>query len=198
MGLKPEDYDELRKAYPRMSIKEVGAFYDRIHEEFPDQNYFSPSASREFFEFVGAVSVDEIGGYDGSAAKAMLALFQEIISWHNFEISSIKPLEDMDPRYRHSKSPCWDCDAIYASHIFEHLLLGEISDALYVFRGKWLYVEAPLEKDRMDWTGQTCGHVLDGGWDDLDRVIQRARFTEFMRLPGERTGMADTVRGYRR
>lgn len=183
------DWDAYRAVYDRMGWNDQVAFYDRVWELHPDQRHFDAEACAAFLTVTRPASVLEIGGWRGELANLMLARFPNVTEWRNVEVcrgAAFHPV-GTDPRYSAVVPDDWawktpeitarHWDALVMSHTVEHMRLDQFRDLIDALDVGSVFLQAPLEDRKTNWTGYHGSHVLAAGWNDLARLLKERGFT---------------------
>lgn len=187
MTITVADLDKYRAGYQAgMTLQQHQAFYHRLAQEYPEQNYWDERQAREFLGFVKPATVVELGGWDGALAAAMLKHDKMIRQWDNWELADIPQVCD-DPRYRFRLENEWIWqrpilgDCFIASHSLEHLTEEHLDNLLWTLCCRFAYVDVPLFDVGWDWHGTTTTHILplsikefDAKWEAAGWTILRA------------------------
>lgn len=161
------ELDSYRAGYRAgMPYSEHRVFYDRLALEHPEQNYYSLTLAREFFQWCEPDTVLELGGWDGGLAAEILP-DSGIRSWLNYEIAKV-PQVCTDLRYTRIVATNWlwelklrPADAFVASHSLEHLTAEHLDMLLWALDAKFAYVDVPLFDVPHDWNGSSTTHALE-------------------------------------
>lgn len=187
-------WDEWRASYDQWGFREQQRFYDDVFRVCRVQRQFQTVDLGKFFmHFTGGrlgshdqpIRVVELGGWDGEFAGRMLALFPQIKSWTNYEISTLAVDETVcdDSRYQPVALDDWywtdrrQGDLFVASHVLEHLSLRDVRRVLDATEARWAYLQVPLDNHGRDWTGYHGSHILEIGWPDLIREMEARGWT---------------------
>jgi hypothetical protein len=144
-------------------------FYDLLAREYPDQNYWDAEQVSAFLDWCDPVWVQELGGWDGALADAMLSERPRILTWINSEIADVPQVCD-DIRYHFEVGDEWlwsdgqfsvPCDAFIASHSLEHLTEQHLTVLIAALDCDYAYVDVPLDDSGQTWNGSTTTHVLE-------------------------------------
>jgi hypothetical protein len=188
------DFDAWRDNYCDMSYERQKRFYDQVAVDHPCQQAFDLSCFVPFFRLhANHARVLELGGWKGELAAAVLAKLpsQQVISWDNYEISSVALLGSVcrDERYQAIVPDdfVWNIDLppvdIWVmSHFAEHIRTCHLN-LLFSRMGaevNWLLIESPLpeQEDEVDWTGYHGSHILEVGWRQLCSFLTLWNFKE--------------------
>ena len=184
----PLTFDEWRTNYDRLTYPEQLAYYNAVYEKFPMQKVGNVQEAIRFCSQLEAGStVLEVGGGRGDVARQ--ALQETAVSgWFNYEISGTV----VNHGLRH---PCytaivphdfvWNlrdlppCDALIASHVFEHVRASQIDRLLGRLASfSQAYVECPIpaDADAVDWSGSWSTHILEIGWKQLEQLFANRGF----------------------
>lgn len=176
-----EEFDQYRDAYPKMPAHELSEWHSRLYREYPDQSHFNGGALLMFFSGIAADDVIEIGGWDGAAARIVLMANPEIKLWKNYEVCR-EAVEDTictSERYHAKAEAAYEAvgaDTLVLSHVIEHMSDGQAMALLSGTDADHLYIDAPLGDRQSKWGGTTCFHLLEFGWNDLDRFVRDQKF----------------------
>jgi glycosyltransferase involved in cell wall biosynthesis len=166
------DWDEWRKNYDVWSFEEHKAFYEQVAKLHPVQHQWDGPAVREFLGERQPRYVVEIGGWDGSLAKEMLAEFPAISSWLNLEIADV-PQACQDERYERIHLTRWPwmmdvkADALIASHVVEHMRANEFEKILRRWDVDSVFIDTPILSTPTSWTGYQGSHIIEVGSAEL-------------------------------
>lgn len=166
------DWDAYRAAYDGMGPAEQAAFYARVWELHPDQRHFDADACGRLLDAAAPASVQEVGGWRGELAAAVLPSRPGILSWRNREVceGAASHPACADPRYSLGLGPA---DALVMSHVIEHMRLREAEAYVEAVRPRAAFVQSPLSEDGQDWAGYRGSHVLREGWREVEAMMAR-------------------------
>ena len=182
-------WDEWRAAYDEWTFEEQAAFYAQVHDEYPGQARFDAAALGRLLGWVGGdVTVVELGGWDGGFAAAILPNHPQVKRWTNYEIcgEAVRGGVCDDPRYEgiSLREWYWDtphaADVFVASHVLEHLRLRDVRRTLDATVARFAYIQCPVDDASLgarkagppDWNGYPGTHILEVGWDGLQREFE--------------------------
>jgi len=188
-------FDEYRKEYSTLDFQGIKKWNDRWQVEFPDQHHFDINFYNRCFSIVASgnvnedpencgvqyykpTSVVELGGNDGSLAKAMIDRTENHIdTWLNFEISNWKqveqtPLKEYVYQFRLLNTQLWnaglfleDFDVFLASDVLEHFTSEEfikIMDYVNKEEFKYLMLRIPIgDEPTINWDGYFGSHLCN-------------------------------------
>lgn len=193
--MTPEQFDEYRREYRNgISNQSIIKWHSKLYADYPEQTHFNKEVACLFFDTFAGGSVVEVGGWRGEMADTILPN-EEIVSWDNYEVCAEAAADPVctDKRYcSHHKrvTVAPTCDTLILSHVIEHLTDVEARLLLETTDAEVVYVDAPLSDAGVTWDGETCFHVLEMGWPDLDRLFAIQGY--------ECSGVFGTVRWYER
>jgi len=181
VAIQPINWNAWRGSYDEMTFADQALFYDRVFEEFPEQARFSTRVFDRFLSFIAAERLDvvELGGWDGGFAAEILPAHPEIAHWVNHEISAaaVEASVCSDPRFqgRALSDWYWQRDYAYhlfvASHVLEHLKFADVLRVFDATHAYWLYLQAPLGEEAMNWHGYHGSHILEVGWREIGEAL---------------------------
>jgi len=176
------DFDAYREAYGELSHTDRRRLSALWAEMYPDQRHADHLNATWFFERYSPERVIELGGWDGYLALCMMSTFACIRSWRNYEIAEPQSVCSLKG-YRRVLlgKPIWEyrklsADSFVATHVIEHLSASELSLLIPLLDVKTCLIEAPLEVSPRSWRGQLSSHVLEVGWDAVDRMFAESNF----------------------
>lgn len=187
-------FNDWRKTYDSKSYEEHVAFHEKWSKIYPNQNRYDSERVRLFFSLAihleRSINVLEIGGWKGQLATKMLKEFPWIRRWHNVEIVRSAAEETVCHSKRYSVEILpdffWNApfdvdlyDVLLLSHVVEHIKKEDFAGILrQIDLIKHLYVAAPIEQrtENVDWKGFVGTHILEIGWEDVHKLIQRYGF----------------------
>lgn len=173
-------FDEWRTRYDTMSFREHAAINDRWGVEYPAQASWKLQPVLD--ALWSARTVVEIGGWDGGLAAKALALLPRVERWTNYEMC--QPAIDRtvchDPRYKPVLLEDWPwntdlepADALVMSHVVEHMRFHQLFELTRLFdRYRVVHMQAPLDLERIDWTGYHGSHILEVGWLGVEALMR--------------------------
>lgn len=182
-------FDEYRERYDSLTDDEHRAAYREWEAQYPEQVHCSHDALKRFIaEHCNILSVVEMGGWDGGAARAMLDVFVHLSAWYNIEVcaeAAARPASDSD-RY-HAIVPAqfrwWrpmrvvtEPHLFVAANVIEHLSTEDASDLIDTLRPHAWFIEAPIAEEGQDWAGYNGSHVLRAGWRTLEQWLREAGY----------------------
>lgn len=188
--MKVAVFNGWREAYDGMSWQEQKDFYNKLVEAFPDQCTFHPEMSTRFFRNIPKKSwVMELGGLDGRTADFILKKNNQIDRWVNYEVCSIIENYCKDKRYKYfvSNDFPWKLDLrfydiLYLSHILEHIKEKDIRAILrQTSETKYIYADVPIpnKTEEINWTNYLGTHILEIGWEDLEKLFGEFGFEKY-------------------
>lgn len=197
----PYTFDEWRDRYDRLAYEEQRAFYDASFEKYPRQEHATLAEVERFFHHLPeneTARVLEIGGWDGRVAGHMLHNGVSIAEWINLEVCQKAVAAGLThPRYRAFVPDhfAWDlpelpaANIFFAAHTIEHIKAEQlrrlVSRLTTVHRA---YVEAPLPTrgEEVSWAGRWNTHILELGWEEVERLFADFGFETIYRSPDVR------------
>jgi hypothetical protein len=174
------DCDAWRAEYDAATVADQKRWHSDVYAEFPNQSHHSVAPMAAALERYRPRTVIELGGWDGEAAVTMLERFSFIEEWHNVEICAEAVANSREhPRFT-AESPDrwywefpWTADMFVGAHVIEHLSaehLGRVIDATIA---PVFYVEAPINAEPIEWTGWSCLHRLEVGWNGVSAIFAK-------------------------
>jgi len=166
--------------------------YIKIEKEYPQKPCYK-TINKHILALISrinlkAISVVELGGYNGSLANEILSQSQSISKWHNYEIIPNLIQLCNDHRYNYNVLVNWfwseldkkvKCDLFVASHVLEHLKKETIKLVLEKISAKYIAIEVPIAWGKQGkWTDTISTHILDIGRQELIDL-----FAEFKYYP---------------
>ncbi len=167
--------DDYRRDYDNLDFAGHQAFYERVGAEYPEQSWWNADACAAFLAHYQPETVDEIGGWDGGLAAAVLP-GSSVLGWRNFEITDV-PQVCSHRAYTFELPDDWawsqprKADALVLSQVIEHMSEEHVHAMFSAFDVRAIYVDTPLHPfARSDWNGSTTGHILTLSLEELDRI----------------------------
>jgi len=180
-------FNEWRERYGKMSYAEMRAFYDRMEEIYPNQEYTDRGSIRKFLDMVEMeteqpIRVVEVGGWKGELGDHMMSGDDRIVEWLNIEVIQKALSEPVCKRdgYWAAVPPdyMWNVGWRYGifntailGHVIEHIKAAELVRMLDVLKVvKFIYVEAPIRMKTKDvnWYDYLGTHVLEIGMEEVE------------------------------
>lgn len=197
-----ETFDKWRSEYDNLSYEEHCDFYDQIYDAFPAQDYCTLDSVDNFFQMIKFLQrscrVFEVGGWNGRTAKHCLLHHDFIDHWYNVELCrKVVETTPSSLRYTSQVPNCWVWDmpdfpytnVLVASHSLEHMRVRQIGQLLDRMQNiSYAYVEAPIAESAInyDWTGDLSTHIIEVGWEQLEKLFKSYDFDVISRQPNIR------------
>ena len=177
------DFNNWREKYDSYSFKKQGEIYNELEELYPEQICFTLPFVEGFLKNIEKPKILELGGYKGELAKDILECNDDIVLWHNYELSSnaIEKNVCTDERYKPIllKDFAWNLDVFtpynvcILSHIIEHIKQKQLKKFLEKIPNiKHIYIEAPLHRRRDGWHNRGATHILECGWGAIRNMLR--------------------------
>ncbi len=195
-----EIFNAWRANYDKIPYEKHLKIYDKIAEAFPNQNRFNSQDALNFFSNgMSHGSILEIGGWTGVLADQVLSQNPEISKWCNIEIcqEAVNKSYCKKPQYEAKVLDkfLWDTefdytpfDILFLSHSIEHMkttnfigILAEIGSQEKPI--KYIYIDSDLQEKTEDvnWKDYYGTHILEVGWDKLNKILSEFGYQEFNR-----------------
>jgi hypothetical protein len=187
-------FDKYRKKYDSFTFTDKVKITNKWALKYPEQAHFNYEPIKYWLDNVVTkpASILEIGGWRGDLAAKVLASFDQIIVWHNFDL--LKADSDQkcyDDRYKliSMNDDIWhlslnhEYNALIATHMIEHIKWREFTEVI-----KWIpesvrtvLFEAPIQAsgENINWMGDHSTHVLEKGWEQIVIEMKNQGFSVY-------------------
>jgi hypothetical protein len=184
-------FDRYRKSYNSLTFLYKTKIAGKWLRQYPEQAHFDIIPIIHWFENIVPRQADvlEIGGWRGDLAARILALYDHIHLWHNYDlIKHNKYQKCNDKRYKliTLHDYLWhlqlknDYNALIATHMIEHINWREFTElANWIPESiKTVLFESPLPEsgENVNWKGDHSSHVLEKGWEQVISEMKGHRF----------------------
>ena len=182
------NFDAWREGYDGMTWPDHVETYSKLHALYPVQQHFDSRACGQFLDIMRPHSVWEIGGWDGELASIVLGTRPWIDRWENVDVCREVVATPIcrDPRYSARLGPqLLTGDVLVMSHVAEHMRWDELRflfGRIPAVKAVYLASPLPLDGSNPDWRGYPGPHILEAGWDEIDRDLITRGF-HLMQMP---------------
>lgn len=185
-------FNRYRRTYHKLKFKQKKKLASKWLVQYPEQAHFNYAPVDHWLKNIVPEHADiiEIGGWRGDLAQKALSEFDNIRSWHNYDLLKFNGYQKCnDKRYKlitlddylwHT-SLDYEYNALIATHMIEHISWRELTWLIkWIPQGiKTVLFEAPLPAscEKISWKGDHSSHVLEKGWEQVINEMKKNNFS---------------------
>jgi hypothetical protein len=184
-------FDVWREQYDNMTLQDQTQFHREFYKRWTVVHQHGDDGPVDAFFNMAfhalPVSVLEIGGWDGAAAKRVLSVHQNIVEWLNVEFTAEAVANPVchDNRYIAEVPSVWPWlveyqgyNVLFLQHVVEHMKFDQFQRLINhaAVDAEWVFIQSPLDMEPRSWYGYPGCHILEVGWNEIDAFMASSGF----------------------